>query len=625
MQLFEEGRLGALTVKNRIVLAPMLTSYGNPDGTVSPRELAYYERRARGGAGLLTVSATAVDPQQVTTPYQLKISDDSFIPGLSALAAAIKGHGARASIQLCHPGSDTSARITGVPPVAPSAVVYPVFGDQPHVLAEEELPGIVAQFVAAAQRARRAGFDAVELHAAHGTLLCQFLSPFTNRRQDGYGGDTRRRSRLIVEVVAGIKSTLGRTFPVVVRLSAEEWLDGGINIAESKAVAKLLQAAGADAISVSGGHAVGKSAVQSVLAPLGYLTPLAAQIKRAVRLPVIVAGRINHAKLAEAILHEGKADFIAMGRPLLADPDLPLKAQQDREREVRKCIGCNTCMTFGTGPIACLVNPEVGHEGQTEPAAARSKRVLVLGSGPAGLEAARVALARGHQVTLWDAAPNLGGRWSWLIRPYIWELCRAIEDRGGKIELGKELSPRAVHAFRPDAVIATVGAAPIVPDVPGSGGDNVHLADAVLSGTVKANGQVVVVGAGNAGCEVAEMYRRRGVAVTVLEPSARIAYGLEHAMRQAVSETLLASGARVVCGAELLAIDERRVLFRDRDGARHELEARSVVLALGTKPDQTLAEALAGGDYELHTVPHCEEPRLAWRTAQHGAEAARKL
>ncbi|MDP2953916.1 MAG: FAD-dependent oxidoreductase, partial [Chloroflexota bacterium] len=488
---------------------------------------------------------------------------------------------------------------------------------------------LVEEFAQGARRLKEAGFDAVEIHGAHGYLICQFLSGYANQRQDKYGGDLPRRSRFAVEVVARTREVVGTGFPIVFRLSADEYVPGGLTLDETKVIARLLEEAGVDALSVSAGNYDSfEWVVQPMIMPRGALLPLAQGIKQAVHVPVIAAGRLNDVKLAEKVLEEGKADFVGMGRPLLADPDLPVKALQGRERQTIRCIACNTCQDeiIRARSITCLVNPEAGREGQAEVRAARSKRVRVIGGGAAGLEAARVAALRGHRVSLWDESPRLGGRWSWLIRPYLDQQVRALRSLGVELKLGEAITPERVVAFHPDAVVVTTGGKPRT-GIRGQGMDRARVlhADDVLEEKAQPEGAVVVLGGGNIGCETAEFLRRHGSLATIVEGSWRIGYGLEREIRNVTAANLRRHGVTIMASTAVVRADAQGLTVRESEGKETYLRADSVILALGHEPRSALAASLRGRGLEVFEVDYCESPRHAFGAAREGAEAARSL
>ncbi|MEE9202302.1 MAG: FAD-dependent oxidoreductase [Dehalococcoidia bacterium] len=628
MKLFEPISIGTLALKNRLVMPPMNTRMGDPGGFVSQRTVDYYARRAQGGVGLIIVEIGAVDPVQVVSSTQLQLSDDRFIPGMSQLAQAIKDNGSRAAIQIHHPGRQAPNSVTGTQAVAPSALNSQRSGETPRELTPSDIEGIVGQFAQAARRAKDAGFEAVEIHGAHGYLLCQFLSPYSNQRQDDYGGDTAHRARFPIQVVAAVRQVVGRDFPIIFRFSASEFTEGGLTVEDGKAIARMMEEAGVDCLSISAGtDASLEWAVQPVLLPVGCLLPLAAAIREEAYVPVIAVGRINHPSIAEAALQEGKADLIALGRPLLADPDYPLKAQEGRWDEIRKCIACNSCRRDPLPrelPICCLLNPETGNEGVKETPADSAQKVLVIGAGPAGMEAARVAALRGHQVTLWEEAPRPGGRWSWLQRGYIGERMRTLRELGVAVEMGKPVSSQAVAALGAGTILATPRAAPVRPTIPGSDGDHCLLAGEVLDEKQQPTGRVAVLGIGNTGCEVAHLLSRRGVPVTLMGDGP-VGHGLDPATGKVLVQEFQERGGRLLTGVQVTSIEKGTVSYRDAQGNPATVEADWVVLAGEAQPTDELPRELASLGVEVRPLPYCGQPRMALRAGREGADIARQI
>ncbi|MEE8471709.1 MAG: FAD-dependent oxidoreductase [Dehalococcoidia bacterium] len=625
MRLFEPVRMGTLELKNRLVMPPMFSHLAEPGGTVSPAMIDYYARRARGGMGLIEVELTAIDPHQFTSPLQLRISDDSYIPSLAGLAQGIKENGARAAIQLHHPGRQALSRVTGRQPVGPSPIASSVNPETPRELTVEEIRGLVDLFAQAARRAGEAGFDAIELHGAHGYLLCQFLSPRSNHRRDEYGGDIRGRARFPLEIVAAIRREVGRDFPIIFRFSADEHTEGGLTLEETRPLARMLEAAGVDALHVSAGtDGTLAWAIQPILLRRGYLVPLAAAIKEEVGVPVITVGRINDPKLAESILEQGKADLVAVGRPLLADPDFASKAREGRPGEVKRCIACNSCRPRDVA-IGCLLNPEAGREGLGETGSPRPRRVLVVGGGPAGLEAARVARLRGHDVTLWDEDAPPEARWSWLLNAYVTDRAKTLKSLGVHRPARKRATPEAVAELNPDVTLVTPRAVWPRPSIPGSDGENVVPALEVLSGKREISGEAAVLGAGNVGCEVARFLDRRGVAVTVLESGDRPGRGLDDNLTAVLLDDLRRRGVRFLTGVRVTAIEGDGVRYRDSQGNEASLDVGTVVLAPAPEPSAELASALKERGLEVRSLPFCAEPRNARGAGMEGAEIAREI
>lgn len=416
-RLLEPCRIGPLEVPNRIVMAAMTTRSADPEGLVTEDTIAWYEARARGGVGLVTVEMAAPERAGRHRHRELGILDDRHLPGLGRLAAAIKAHGARAAIQLGHGGGHTRADIMGEPPIAPSAVPHPVLEVTfatvvPEAMTAERIEATTEAFVAAARRAREAGFDAVEIHAAHGYLLSQFLCPAENRRDDAWGGSLDNRARFPLEVLRRVKRALPDR-AVVFRLSADDLFPGGMPLAEGLEVARRAAAAGADAIHVSAGHYRSLPSAMVMTPPMAMpeapFLDMAARVKALVDVPVIAVGRLGDPAVALAAVEQGRCDLVALGRPLVADPDWPAKV--GRGLPVRRCLACNACVNGmrSGGGLRCLVNPLAGRERRfADPRPPRGERIAVIGAGPAGLAYA-LAVASGNRVTLLERASEVGG------------------------------------------------------------------------------------------------------------------------------------------------------------------------------------------------------------------------
>ncbi|MDP6100257.1 MAG: FAD-dependent oxidoreductase [Dehalococcoidia bacterium] len=624
-KLFEKVHIRGMELPNRLVMPPMVTDFGNEDGTVSQAMIDYYARRAKGGVGLIQVEATSVDSMHLLSRYQLRIDSDTYIPTLKALTQAIHKNGAKASIQIHHPGRQEPSSVSQTQPVAPSAVALPVPGyDTPRELTTEEIAGLVDRFAAAATRAREAGFDSVELHGAHSYLICQFLSPLSNRREDEYGRDTYGRSRFARECITAVRDKVGADFPICLRISGQEFVEGGLTLEDTTIIARLAEEAGADFISVSAGNGMARQwSTQSVLSPKGCLVPLAQEIKDAITIPVMVAGRINDPGLAEEILDKGQADLIAVGRGLLSDPDLPVKTREGRSNEIRRCIACLTCSYYRSrGGLVCLINPEVGMDGKTEDRADVSRKVLVVGAGPAGLEAARVAAQRGHQVTLWEEAPHVSGRWAWLQRKAITERLQGLKALGVTAETGRDCSAKAIAAARADSVLVTPRLRPVLED--GISGTGVVLADALLEGLTKAGQRVAVLGGGNTGLEAAFFLSNRGHQVMVLEPGPTLGKGLEDRLTPQIQDRLKPKGTRFHTDARPVSYDGKHLTFAIGAG-QETAEVDTVVVALGYEEDGSLTAELKGRGVEVQSLPACSQPFLAHPASVEGIAAARRI
>ena len=623
--LFDGIRIGKMVLENRLVMPPLETNLANDDGSVSQRTLDHYERRARGGPGLIVVECTSVDPVHFHR-NQLNISDDRFIDGLSRVAEVIKRHGVRAAIQIQHPGRQIV--LPSVQSVAPSPLACRAIPRVPRELTIDEIEELVERFAEAVRRARDAGFDAVQFHGAHGYLIAQFMSAWSNKRADRYGGDVYGRATFPLEIIARTREKVGTDYPLIFRFSGDEYVPEGRGIDESKVVARLVEKAGIDAISVSAGtYDSGEWTSQPMLMPRGCLVPLAAEIKSAVGVPVVTVGRIHSPRLAEEILQQGKADLIAMGRPLFADPDLPMKAREGREREIRHCISCNTCMRnlSDGGPVICLMNPELGREGVPEVKAPQPRRVLVVNGGPAGIEAARVAALRGHQVKLWDERPSLGGRWSWLLKPYIASRLKLLAEIGVTVELGKTITPQAVARENPEVVIAGRGLKPEIPLIPGMDEIEPVQADDILVEKKEVTGRVVVLGGGSTGFEVTNMLVQRGRQVCIVEEGDSLGVGLEPMTGTMLRRRLVDRGVVFQRRARIIRIAGMTLVFTDEQGTEQQIPFDHLVLALDWQPEGSLVDSLRGGDYRLIPVGPYQQPVSYVRAFLEGTAVGREI
>ncbi|MFN8544707.1 MAG: FAD-dependent oxidoreductase [Candidatus Binatia bacterium] len=639
--LFRPLRIRSMELENRLVLPPMTTLLAGAEGEIPERLIAFYVARARGGVGLITTETAEVHPY--THGLSLgdrgftAIYDDRFIPGFRRLTDRIHAAGAKVSVQLHHPGNAMIMLDPARPPVAPSATAYPG-GAPPRALSVEEIGEIVEAFGAGARRAREAGFDAVDIHGGHGYLIAQFLSPFFNRRADRYGGDLRGRAAFATEVLRAVRRNVGDDFPVIFRMSADERVPGGRTVDESVVLAPLLVAAGADCLSITTGMQFTLLyTVPAMGMPRGLNVAAAAAIKAAVDVPVMVAGRLNDPVLAESVVASGRADLIAIGRGLVADPDLPRKLESGAWQTVRPCISCNQGCIGGLiagFPFTCLVNPEAGRESEGLLApAARPKRVLVAGGGPAGLEAARVAAARGHAVTLAERSSTLGGQFLLAalpprkedILPFLRYAEAEVHALGVTVSRGQAVTVAQVAEMQPDAVIVATGSEPLLPDIPGIAMGHVVTAHDVLCGAVPPGRRVVVIGGGQVGCETAELLDRYAEQVTVVELRAELAPDVAQVPRAALLHALAQTRVRTMTATRVVEITAEGVVV-ERDGARETLRGiESVVVAAGVRPVRQLADDLAEIVPELHVIGDARGGGSALDAIAAGFEVGRRI
>lgn len=635
--LFQPVQIGSMMVKNRVVMPPMGTNFATPDGLVTQRHLDYYGARAKGGAGLVIVEVACVDfPVGKAVARQLAIHDDRCIPGLSQLAQAIQKHGARAAIQIHHAGREARKKNTGLQPVAPSPIPSYPGADMPRELTVSEIAEIVRHYGEAAERAKKAGFDAVELHGASGYLVVQFLSASSNRRRDGYGGDIESRARFLLEVISAIRQRVGRDYPMWSRLNVAEFgIENGITPEEARITARMAEQAGVDAVHISAWGGPGETETPFKPTPL-HLLPFAEGMKKAVNVPVIAVGKIDPER-GDAIIRQGKADLIAIGRAFIADPDVGIKAASGRMDDVVPCIACLKCVeevVFKGNPLVCTVNPAVGNEPQHEiKPAARPKKVLVVGGGPAGLEAARVAALRGHIVTLYEKANELGGQLVSAVIPprkdrlqvLLDYLRNQVKKTGVKVVVGQAVTSAVVDNLRPDTAVLASGVEPLVPDIPGLDAKKAAMAEDVLRGRAKVGDRVVIIGGELVGCETADFLSEQGKKVTVTRRGDRMASGMMPLLRYQLLARLSAKGVTLLTGVKYEKVTDKGLIITDKDGQQRTIEADTIVLAAGSQPNTELLEMLRAKIPEVHLAGDCVQPRSLAEAIAEGNRVGREL
>jgi 2,4-dienoyl-CoA reductase-like NADH-dependent reductase (Old Yellow Enzyme family)/thioredoxin reductase len=648
--LFSPIRIGTMELRNRIVLPPMTVGYGVPDGTLTERHRDYYEARAEGGAGLIITEAAGVNAERKYGLFPLGLDDDAQIESWSELAKAVHRHGAKVAAQIMDPGPESMQILTGKQPVGPSPVVgRSPFRSIPRELSVGEVEAVVDDFAEAVRRARDAGLDAIQIHAAHGyAMVGSFLSPFFNKRTDRYGGSLEGRLQFLLDILEAIHARVGRDFPIIVRISGDERRPGGRSLQETQFIARILEEAGVDAFEVSGGTipTVFWAVVPPQGTPLALNAPFAEAIKQVVDVPVICVGRINTPRIAEFVLETGRADLVSMGRALNADPELPKKAAEGRFDDIAPCVGCcEGCIdvVMKAKPASCIVNTAAGREREMAIVRAEApKRVVVAGGGPAGLEVARVAALRGHEVTLYEKEEKLGGQVNLAsVAPFKQEISQVIKylshqakKAGVTVELGKELTPELVDELKPDVVIVATGAAPARPKgIPGIDKESVITAWDVLGG--KAAGaakSAVIIGGGLAGCETADFMAdtsdnlaAESTDVTILEMLDDVATDGVAAPRHLLLERLRAKRVRILTNAEVKEILDDGVVFV-RNGQEESIRGvEHVVLAMGAMPLDNLSEAIKDKVAEVHVIGDAKEPRRVLEATASAAEIGRMI
>ena len=652
--LFSPAQIGTLQLRNRLVMTPIHLGY-SPKGEVNDQLIEFYRARARGGVGLIIVGGCGID--RIGNAFGMtQLDDDRFIPGLRQLVDAVHAEGAKIVPQLYQAGRYAHSAMTGQPSVAPSPIPSKLTGQTPVELTEEKIVEIIASFVSAAKRAQKAGFDGVEILASAGYLISQFLSPLTNQRTDRYGGDLQARMTFGLEVVEAVRGAVGPNYPIIVRVAGNDFMPGSHTNTESRAFCQALEKAGVNAINVTGGWHETSVPQLTMNVPVGAYTYLASGIKQVVSIPVIACNRINTPELAEEILEKGKADFIGMARSLLADPELPNKAMSGHSEKIRPCIGCNQgCLdyVFRMKPTSCLVNAEAGREAELGPItqSEKTKQILVIGAGAAGMEFARVATLRGHKVTIWEERDKTGGQLAIAAAPpgrkdflklgtFLANACREL---GVTIQYNVKATPEnilaGVQSGNFNKVVIATGARPIIPSIPIEEGVEVLQAWDVLAGHSIPGENVIIVGGGAVGVETAlylaesgtldnktlrflmlqhaetekELYRlltQGSKKITVLEMVKGIGRDIGPSTRWSMLADLKRYRVNCMDETKLLEVRADAVLVESA-GTQKVLPADSVILAVGSCSQNELYQALQGKIEDLSIIGDAAQPRKA--------------
>lgn len=635
MLIEQPGHIGHLRIKNRIVMAPMGTNYSTTDGVSSERDKLYYGERARGGVGMIMTEAMVVTEFARTHHNTLCCYHDRFIPGLASIVEAIKKHDCHVFAQLNHRGALLRRSVLNMEPVGPSPWVHPSTGDAVRALSVPEIIDIQKLFVASARRLWQAGYDGVELHAANGYLFQQFLTPRINKRTDLYGGSVENRMLLLLETVRRVRDALPELL-LVVRLSASEYVEPSYTQDEIIQLAQTLEQEGVVALDLSGGSnespQLSKYCIQPPSFARGYLAPLAKPIKDAVSIPVFVAGRIIEPADAEAVLASGSADFISLGRALYADPYWCDKAFGKVKAPIRKCISCNVCFERLTveQDVCCVQNPMVGTEFEALESAephlfpekrGASRRVLVLGAGVSGIEAARVAAGRGHQVEVWEKTNRLGGQIHLAIaapdkrevEPVWSDRLREVQELGVPIRTNVTVTTEMIRKFRPDLVVVATGATPRAAPFDLSGLapriKNIHAWEYLTKPDLIPSGaRVTVVGGGMVGAETADLLVSRGCSVTIVEMLATAANGMARNNRMELLERLQAAGVQMLLKTRIVKAAGDQLELSTEGGAQQLAIGDYLMIAIGPLPNREVVGMVeeTGVPYEL--VGDCYRP-----------------
>jgi 2,4-dienoyl-CoA reductase-like NADH-dependent reductase (Old Yellow Enzyme family) len=657
--LFQPGKVGGLELKNRVLMAPMEKNVCTADGVVTARYIDYLVERARADVALLRLEATYVDPVGKGRPFQAGAHSDAIIPALTRLTEAVRAAGGRTSVELAHCGRQTSSLVTGRQPVAPSAVPCAASGGfMPRPLTAGEIADIVQRFAIAATRAKASGVDAIEIHGASGYLINAFVSRYTNLRDDEYGGSLENRLRFPLEVVAAVRGAVGSEMPLLYRMSADDFVPNGVTLADSGPLAVALESAGVDLIDVSAGTYESILATQPPMeAEPGTLVTLAAKIKARVSIPVATAGKLAHLGVAERAVSSGDVDFVTIGRGLHADPELLTKARSGRLDQARRCIACAECVGFlgQDQPAYCAINPTTLRERTLRPRRVKVPRqVVIIGAGPAGMEAARAARLRGHNVRVLESDDRVGGQtrfgaladgrgdFAEPIRFLRAELLRL----GVPVSCGVEADAELIEAMSPDATIVATGARAAIPRTPGRHFRHVIGSSDYLDYEERSrNGQaprqelewldraesVAVLGGSWIGCHIAALLLQRGLRVALVEVRGELAYDMGAQQRAMLIGRIVdhprTSG--IYLDSTVEGITPTHVaIWRSPLQAAAEFPADAVVLVDKREPNHALAAALAercGPSMDVFEIGDCVMPRKLQDAMLEAATAAASL
>jgi 2,4-dienoyl-CoA reductase-like NADH-dependent reductase (Old Yellow Enzyme family)/NADPH-dependent 2,4-dienoyl-CoA reductase/sulfur reductase-like enzyme len=642
---FKPIYIGKMHVKNRLVVPAMDSAMCEEDGTIGEMACDYYGSRARGGFGIVITEIAAVDERGPGMPGQPKVYSDEYLPGMKMLAEAIKSEGAAAIVQLHHAGRETTSAMIGQTPTAPSSIPSVVYREKVNEYTTEQVYELVDSYIQAAVRCKEAGFDGIEFHSAHGYMGLQFFSPRTNKRIDEFGGGIEGRSYFHKLIIEGIRRECGDDFVIIVRLDSVEGRAGGVEEVEAVAFARLVESFGVDAINVS----AGTYAAWDVIVPppsyeQGWNWRICRRIKESVNIPVMLAGSLRDPVVIEQLIKYGDTDFVCLGRQSIADPEFPNKLERGEVDDIVPCVGCTQrCMSFndhdslqeGDWGISCIFNPMSNNRkdvqyGPTD----NPKKVMVIGAGVGGLEAAWIAAERGHDVTLYEKndESKVGGQF--LVAaypPYKQELIKPIkhykhmcEKYGVKMVYNKEVDTKFIKEQKPDVLIVATGAVPFKLDIPGKDNDNVYMANDVLVGNQILANSALVIGGGMVGVETAEFCKDYCERVAVVEMQSEIATDIYMTVRDDLIKRFKKEGIEVYTNTEVCRI-EGYTVYAIRNGEEVAFEGfDNIIFAVGSKTVKQFEDVENLAD-EVYVIGDAKEARSALEAIYEGARVAMRI